>query len=384
MATRACIAFDIDGVFKYGREWSTSGLQALKKVSDASMPFVFVTNGGGGLTEAVYGQHLKEKVVSAGGGSSGDIALPSAERMVLSYTPWASQLAPDLADKRVLLVGDPREKVLEVAKSYGLKRVTHYSDYARTHSTVNPFRSAVMSGRSHTAVDNATKSDAKAPVQDKNAPEEPFASILVMCDPYEWYEAVQVSIDVLCSPTPLKLSFDAAAPPMPIHFSNPDFLSKFEHPHPRFAQGAFKTALLALYKERLRALRVPEESVMERVGSSLHQWGKPTAATFRFVEKRLRELTPANGGEIVSERFYMVGDNPSSDMEGARRANIFHRGSATSWQGVLVRTGVYKEGDETNGASVVVDGIAEAVDWILAQEASLSDAEPAAKKSRSS
>ena len=70
---------------------------------------------------------------------------------------------------------------------------------------------------------------------------------------------------VLCSPTPLTLQFDAQAPAMPIHFSNPDFLSKFEHPFPRFAQGAFKTALLALYRARLRALRVPDELIDERV-----------------------------------------------------------------------------------------------------------------------
>ena len=55
-----------------------------------------------------------------------------------------------------------------------------------------------------------------------------------------------------------------------------------------------------------------------------------------------------------------VGDNPTSDMEGVRRANIHHHGSTTLWQGVLVRTGVYKEGDETNGAHVVVEGIEQA------------------------
>ena len=38
-------------------------------------------------------------------------------------------------------------------------------------------------------------------------------------------------------------------------------------------------------------------------------------------------------------------------------------------QGVLVRTGVYKEGDDINGASTVVAGIGEAVDWILSEEA---------------
>ena len=40
-------------------------------------------------------------------------------------------------------------------------------------------------------------------------------------------------------------------------------------------------------------------------------------------------------------------------------------------QGVLVKTGVYKEGDETNGAAVVVQGIGQAVDWILEQEAKM-------------
>ena len=280
MARRAAIAFDIDGVFKYGREWSEHGLDALKRAAAAGISYVFGTNGGGGRTEGTYGSHLKEKVLEAGGGQSGDIALPSAERMVLSYTPWHTQLAPELADKRVMLVGDPKEKVLNVAAQYGLKHVTHYTDYAITHKHVNPFRAAKESGKSHTAVDNATAKTgppftgaaaapgAAAPAAAHNVAagdEVPFAAVLVMCDPYEWYEALQVSIDVLCSPTPLTLQFDAQAPAMPIHFSNPDFLSKFEHPFPRFAQGAFKTALLALYRARLRALRVPDELIDERV-----------------------------------------------------------------------------------------------------------------------
>ena len=182
-------------------------------------------------------------------------------------------------------------------------------------------------------------------------------------------DATQVSIDVLCSPTPLKLEYDPQAAPMPIHFSNPDFLSKFEHPYPRFAQGAFKVALRALYEAKLRALRVPEETIGEKL-AAFRQWGKPTEATFRFVEQRLRDLAPGGSGPVATERFYMVGDNPTSDIEGARRSNIHHRkGGVTSWQGVLVRTGVYKEGDETNGAAQVVDGVAEAVEWILQQEA---------------
>ena len=34
-----------------------------------------------------------------------------------------------------------------------------------------------------------------------------------------------------------------------------------------------------LTKARLRALRVPEEGISERIGSSLRQWGKPAAST---------------------------------------------------------------------------------------------------------
>lgn len=207
MATRVSIAFDIDGVFKYGREWSKDGLRALQKVSQAKIPFVFVTNGGGGLTEAVYGQHLKGKVLEAGSeaGVTGDIELPSAQRMVLSYTPWESALAPTYANKRVLLIGDPKDKVKNVAATYGLKNAVHYSDYAITHASVNPFRAAKDSGHSHTAVDNKSAARKSAAPASNDGTEEPFAAILVMCDPYEWYEAVQVATDVLCSPTPLAL-----------------------------------------------------------------------------------------------------------------------------------------------------------------------------------
>lgn len=120
-----------------------------------------------------------------------------------------------------------------------------------------------------------------------------------------------------------------------------------------------------------RACRASQD---EKVAASFRQWGKPTDATFRFVEDRLRRLSPA-GAADGAQRFYMVGDNPASDMEGVRRANIYHRAQAPSgseqrirWAGVLVRTGVFKDGDETNGADTVVQGVAEAVDWILKAE----------------
>jgi len=141
MSTRVAIAFDIDGVFKYGREWSADGLSSLQKATQAKIPYVFVTNGGGGLTEATYGQHLKEKVVAAGSaaGVTGDIAMPDEKRMILSYTPWESMLAGQYANQRVMVISDPRDKVMEVARKYGLTKAEHYSDYAVKHGTVTNF-----------------------------------------------------------------------------------------------------------------------------------------------------------------------------------------------------------------------------------------------------
>jgi len=261
---------------------------------------------------------------------------------------------------RRALRAPPRAQVLNVAESYGLKNVTHYEDYATMHATINPFRQAQKSGTSHTAVANSSVASlASADVQDKD----PFAAILVMCDPYAWFEALQVCVDVLCSPTPIQLEFDPAAPYMPVHFSNPDVLWKTQHPYTarppprllstahvrirfrqahlnsssaalchcswaRFGQGAFKIALRALYATKLRHLRVPEETHDERIASSFKQWGKPTDSTFRFLEARLRSLAPDSAQQPKAERFYMIGDNPASDMEGVRRANIFHRTAA--------------------------------------------------------
>ena len=190
--SRSCIAFDIDGVFKYGREWSKDGSKALEKVTKAGMPFVFVTNGGGGLTETSYAASMTSKIAGASKADSPIVIGP--ERMVLSYTPWKTLLCEGLADSRVLLIGDPREKVLEVAHNYGLKHATHYQDYAIKNDTINPFRAAKAGGTSHTAVAVASGKETFSGKEKVGTPgrtaspavEEPFAAILVMCDPYEW------------------------------------------------------------------------------------------------------------------------------------------------------------------------------------------------------
>ena len=68
----------------------------------------------------------------------------------------------------------------------------------------------------------------------------------------------------------------------------------------------------------------------------------------------------AQGAELKS--VYMVGDNPASDILGANR---YRSPSGTSWESILVQTGVYKEGKPDHEPKAIVPDITAAVQWAL-------------------
>jgi ribonucleotide monophosphatase NagD (HAD superfamily) len=61
----------------------------------------------------------------------------------------------------------------------------------------------------------------------------------------------------------------------------------------------------------------------------------------------------------------MVGDNPASDITGANR---YKSSRGTEWVSVLVRTGVYRDGDYDGGAKKIADNVEEAVRWAVERE----------------
>ena len=80
----------------------------------------------------------------------------------------------------------------------------------------------------------------------------------------------------------------------------------------------------------------------------------------------LAEKVP--GGEKKQHQLqhvYAVGDNPKSDVRGANSAGNI-------WRSILVCTGVYKGGVDSNDkedpAHYVVEGVGEAVDKVFAIE----------------
>jgi HAD superfamily hydrolase (TIGR01456 family) len=126
---------------------------------------------------------------------------------------------------------------------------------------------------------------------------------------------------------------------VPIFFSNADFEFSNEFIHNRFAQGAFKRCLKHLYKEKTG------------LELAYTQYGKPETITYDYAS----DLFPRDCRTV-----YAIGDNPESDIVGAR---------AFGWKSVMVRTGVWREGaGRDHGADHVCDDVGEAVDLILERE----------------
>eukprot|EP00004_Rigifila_ramosa_P004892 TRINITY_DN15337_c0_g1_i1.p2 TRINITY_DN15337_c0_g1~~TRINITY_DN15337_c0_g1_i1.p2 ORF type:complete len:214 (-),score=54.01 TRINITY_DN15337_c0_g1_i1:14-655(-) len=147
---------------------------------------------------------------------------------------------------------------------------------------------------------------------------QPVAAVVVMNDPTEWGETLQVLVDVLQSDgIPGNV---VAEQRVQLFLSNPDFLWSAEFSQPRFGQGAFNDCLRLLFRQT--------------TGRELHftQFGKPSEATYAFAEDLLHQ----HHGPV--DLIYGVGDNPAADIRGANlRAQ--HPARRAEWASVFVQTG---------------------------------------------
>lgn len=125
------------------------------------------------------------------------------------------------------------------------------------------------------------------------------------------------------------------------------------------------------------AFRIALEAVFNRIHPhvlSYTTYGKPNPSVFKNAETLLEQLVSSmhcnahvadhiNTGTQRLKRLYMIGDNPSVDICGARKAGH-------PWFSILTRTGVFKgkENHPKIPADLVVDTVEEAVDYILRKE----------------
>ncbi|KAJ9698266.1 hypothetical protein PVL29_007377 [Vitis rotundifolia] len=127
------------------------------------------------------------------------------------------------------------------------------------------------------------------------------------------------------------------------------------------------------------AFRIALEAIFNRIHPKALEYtsfGKPSPSVFKNAETILSQLVSSlhhhleagNHGDAGSHPFktlYMIGDNPSVDINGARQAGH-------PWFSILTRTGVFK-GKENHAkfpADLVVDTVEEAVDFLLTKECS--------------
>jgi len=133
--------FDLDGVFKNGGRYYSFGARVLRKLQRERIPYIFMTNGGGGRTEQQYANLINGKLAAF---DIEDDAKTASEKrkivtkgqMVLSYSPFLTHLK-HLRHAPVLIIGCKR--AVNVAETYGFTKATHIEEYARRHPTLNPF-----------------------------------------------------------------------------------------------------------------------------------------------------------------------------------------------------------------------------------------------------
>ncbi|KAK7202557.1 HAD-like domain-containing protein [Myxozyma melibiosi] len=175
--------------------------------------------------------------------------------------------------------------------------------------------------------------------------ESKFDAVLVFNDPRDWGCDTQVIVDVLASDEGVYGTRSSGLKQtVPIYFSNDDLLWANEYPLPRFGQGAFRRGIETIFREY--------------TGSEMQSTiiGKPYLFTYEYAHSVLNDWRRhAFGYTQDVHRVYMVGDNPASDIRG---------GNSYGWSTLLVRSGVYKDGDVLDSRSkptAVVDNVLAAV-----------------------
>ncbi|KAK2839334.1 hypothetical protein FQN49_006242 [Arthroderma sp. PD_2] len=361
-APNFAFAFDIDGVLLRASRPLPGASHSLSLLQKQRIPFILLTNGGG-MSESERITQLSDR-----------LGVPLDPQLIIqSHTPYTELVGgkkgqEPLANKTVLVVGGSGDKCREVAKQYGFKSVLTPGDILMAHPSIWPFSKAFTS-----YYEGITKPLAKSidPIDPSQGLK--IDAILVFNDPRDWALDIQIIIDLLLSRDGIvgTLSDKNNRDDLPnrgyqqdgqpaLYFSNPDLLWAAGYHQPRLGQGGFCAALEGVWA----AMTGGSTSGVELLKTMI---GKPHQLTYDFAEKRLVELRNKNflHDDLSSlKTVYMIGDNPESDIRGARS---YRSPAGINWVPVLVKSGVYSGGTPTWSPKVIVDGVEQAVKWSLEQ-----------------
>ncbi|GMY10706.1 hypothetical protein FCV25MIE_05945 [Fagus crenata] len=340
------IAFDIDGVVLRDHTPIGNSPQALRRLYDhdsgsLKIPYVFLTNGGG-FRESKRAMQLSELL--------GVNISPS--QVLQGHSPF-KQLVNRYENELVVAVG--KGEPAAVMSEYGYKNVLSIDEYASCFDDIDPlaqykeWRNKTVANQSSTFKEMASR---------KSVHSQRVQAAFIVSDSVDWSRDIQVLCDILRTGG---LPGKEIGHQPPLYFAHDDLAYQATFPSERLGLGAFRIAL---------------ESVFNRIHFNALEYtsfGKPNPFVFKNAETVLKQLASslyhevhvvnhANDGSHL-KTLYMIGDNPSVDIKGARQ--VGH-----PWFSILTRTGVFK-GKENHAdfpADLVVDTVEEAVDYILRKE----------------
>jgi HAD superfamily hydrolase (TIGR01456 family) len=342
----SAVAFDVDGVLVLGGKTVPSAPRALQKLQAADIPFVFMTNGGG---------HVEAQRAAA---FSERFGVTIEEHQICqSHTPMRA-LAEKHAEDLVLLVGKRYQGLKTIAASYGFRHTVTVEELHQQFPLLYP-------DAPPESVGCCPSSDAPPAWLDR-----PFGAVIAFTDPIMWGREVQICCDVLRAGggrTAAEVGGGAAAQgqTVPLYSGCADFEYAAEFPVPRFGAGGFMFALRATFDELTQngigaqTAAASGNRPADHAPLRVEDFGKPWKVSYDYVNATMQaRMRP---GDTI-KRAFMIGDNPGTDILGARNAG-------PPWFSVLVRSGMWEDGQPTGGADAVVDDVEAAMDLVLDYEA---------------
>ncbi|KAI9673091.1 MAG: hypothetical protein M1829_004405 [Trizodia sp. TS-e1964] len=351
--------FDIDGVLLRSKTPLAPAAKALKYLRAHRVPFVLLTNGGG------YAEAERARMLA------GLLDVPLAEAQVVqAHTPFQtfvreSKHGPPMQRRVVLVVGGAGDRCRAVAESYGFENVVTPADIYMHNPDVWPSSSLVEYYKGFARpLPKPLFTPSATHTLEENIQ---IGAVLVFNDPVDWGLDIQIIMDVLLAYRgfhgTLSKPEEQDARPLLILAANDLWYPSRYHLN-RLGQGGFHAALAGVWTA---ATGTPLPSIL---------YGKPGYEAYQFAEARLvahkkllrgsHDATDSQESVSRLKNIYMVGDNPNTDIKGA---NDFKSPSGANWHSLLVRTGVFNDGDplDVTPTAIVAD-VWDAVRWAVENE----------------
>ncbi|KAJ4836590.1 hypothetical protein Tsubulata_043492 [Turnera subulata] len=338
------IAFDIDGVLLRGESPIGASQQALRRLynhsGELAIPYVFLTNGGG-FRESERALELSKLLG----------VHVSPLQVLQGHTPF-KQLVSRFENELVVAVG--KGEPAAVMSEYGFKNVLSIDEYASYFDGIDP----LAHYKTWITRKAANRSTLEGMTTRDDVCSQRVQAAFIVSDSVDWSRDIQVLCDILRTGG---LPGREIGHQPELYFANDDLAYQASFPSERLGMGAFRIALESIFNSiHPRALQYT-------------CFGKPNPFVFNNAEAVLKQLVSSlyhkagHGNDRTHHfrRLYMIGDNPSVDIRGARQAG-------NPWFSILTRTGVFKGTDNHAEfpADMVVNTVEDAVDFILKKECS--------------